>query len=133
MSKRLLIIEDELLSLESVEFILTGEGYEVYCFQEGGNIFEKIENIKPHLILLDIMLGEEDGREICRSVKMNDQTKHIPVIMFSAHPDVYRTISDDGANDVVSKPFQLDQFLQRIARQLKQESTLDTFQNLKGN
>ncbi|WP_423146065.1 response regulator [Rubrolithibacter danxiaensis] len=129
-SKRILCIDDENLTLETVELILTKAGYYVQTSLSGKNVFDQIKSFQPDLILLDIVLADEDGRDICRNIKNNPSTKTIPVIILSAHPEVFQTIIDNCANDVVSKPFEIDQLLFRIERQLKQVSSFNnTFYN----
>ena len=118
MSNRVLFIEDEDNVRETISLLLQGAGYVVRTYATGENIFEKISEFKPDLILLDIILGDLDGREICRDIKSNPETTHIPVIILSAVPEIYNTIMDVGANDIVAKPFEENVLLSRIQRQL---------------
>lgn len=118
MDKRILVIEDEDNVRETLDLILTNAGFSVQTSATGINIFNIIEEFKADVILLDVMLEELDGRDICKAIKQNPATAHIPVIMLSAVPDVYNAISDVGANDVISKPFDEKILLSRIERQL---------------
>jgi CheY-like chemotaxis protein len=70
----------------------------------------------PDLVLLDMLLSGKDGREIVRQLKSDEKTKHIPVIMFSAHPSAERTAFEAGADDFVEKPFDIDVLLHKIER-----------------
>ena len=81
MAKRILAVEDERDILECLDIILSSSGYLVETSLTGLNIEQKILDFNPDLILLDIMLGSIDGREICRAIKTNRETRHIPVIM----------------------------------------------------
>ncbi|HEV2832155.1 MAG TPA: response regulator, partial [Hanamia sp.] len=92
--------------------------YNVEVTAKGENTFPKIETFKPDLILLDVLISGYDGRVICKQLKANEETKHIPVIMFSAHPGAAATIADYGANDFISKPFDVDHLLRKVKEQL---------------
>ena len=82
--KKILVVEDEesLLKLESI--LLTSKGYEVHGAADGQAALDAIGVVKPDLVLLDIMLPEIDGFEVCRRIKSNSETKHIPVVMLTA-------------------------------------------------
>ena len=118
MTTRILVVEDDENIRETIEFLLCGAGYEVATCSTGKDIFVSIENYQPHLILLDILLGELNGRDICRAIKNNRKTSNIPVIIISSMHNIYNTIADEGANDVIAKPFTEDILLSRINRQL---------------
>lgn len=82
--KKILIVEDEesLMRLESI--LLTSRGYKVSGAPDGKAALACVASMKPDLVLLDIMLPEIDGFEVCRQIKTNEATKHIPVIMLTA-------------------------------------------------
>ncbi len=114
MAKRILAVEDEPDILECLEIILSTSGYFVDTSLTSLGIEQKITDFKPDLIILDIMLGACDGREICKAIKSNSKLKHIPIIMLSAHPDVVNSVSAYGANDFIAKPFDLNDLLYRV-------------------
>ncbi|HEY0754905.1 MAG TPA: response regulator [Ktedonobacteraceae bacterium] len=115
-AKKLLVVDDEPDILEFLQIILEDEGYEV-VISEKGEYLEQLHNGGlPHLILVDVLLSGKDGREIVRFLKSQAETKHIPVIMFSAHPSAAETARQAGADDFVAKPFDIDFLLARIAR-----------------
>ena len=118
MDKKVVILEDEDNVRETIELLLTNAGFTVKSFATGNEILKTIQEFNPDVILLDVILGDIDGRNICREIKANSITSHIPVIMFSGVPDVYNAILDVGANDVISKPFDETTLLNRIDRQL---------------
>ena len=70
----------------------------------------------PDLILIDVLLSGEDGRKIVKHLKSQEATRHVPVIMFSAHPSAEETVMVAGADDFVAKPFELDEVLAKIAK-----------------
>jgi DNA-binding response OmpR family regulator len=116
--RRILVIEDDQDVRETVKFLLDLKGFRVYTSSTGADVFTIVDKIKPHLIITDIFLGKLDGRVICRSIKSNPKTSNIPVIIMSSASDIYNTIHDVGANDVVLKPFDENTLLNRIQRQL---------------
>jgi twitching motility two-component system response regulator PilG len=105
--KRILIIEDEesLLKLETI--LLTVKGYEVTGVLTGNDAIEKLSHIDFDLVLLDIMLPDIDGFEICRRIKSNPQTSSVPVVMLTAKksPDDQERGLACGANAYLTKPF----------------------------
>jgi DNA-binding response OmpR family regulator len=115
---KILVIDDDLDILSVMEILLSMKGYNVEVTAKGENTFPKIETFKPDLILLDVLISGYDGRVICKQLKSNEKTKHIPIIMFSAHPGAAATIADYGANDFISKPFDVDHLLKKVNEQL---------------
>lgn len=113
--KKVLVIEDDLDILEVVQLILTTGGYESTGVIKGDHVYTKVEEYKPDLIILDILLSGNDGRVICKNLKQNDQTKHIPIIMMSAHPEAKKSTKESGANSFIAKPFSLDQLLNEVS------------------
>jgi DNA-binding response OmpR family regulator len=67
---------------------------------------------------VDVLLSGKDGREIVRYLKSQEETKHIPIIMFSAHPSSEETAREAGANDFLAKPFEIDELLAKVANYL---------------
>lgn len=119
---KILVIDDDLDILSVMEILLSMRGYNVEVTAKGENTFPKIETFKPDLILLDVLISGYDGRVICKQLKSNEETKHIPVIMFSAHPGAAASIADYGANDFISKPFDVDHLLKKVKEQLQLRS-----------
>jgi DNA-binding response OmpR family regulator len=115
---KILVIDDDLDILSVMEILLSMRGYNVEVTAKGENTFPKIETFKPDLILLDVLISGYDGRVICKQLKSNEETKLIPIIMFSAHPGAAATIADYGANDFISKPFDVDHLLKKVNEQL---------------
>ncbi|MCK4502605.1 MAG: response regulator [Desulfuromonadales bacterium] len=107
MQKKILIVEDEesLLKLESI--LLTTKGYLVQGATTGLAALEAVSVEPPDLILLDIMLPELDGFEVCTRIKKNPETKHIPVILLTAKktPEDVARGKEVGAEHYITKPF----------------------------
>lgn len=113
--KRLLIVDDEPDIIEFLRIILEDEGYEV-VMSDKGEFLEQLHNGGlPHLILVDVLLSGKDGREVVKYLKSQQETKHIPVIMFSAHPSAQEMAWQAGAEDFLAKPFVIDDLLAKIA------------------
>lgn len=115
---RILVVDDDADILSVMEILLTMKGFEVEVTAKGENTVPKINSFKPDLILLDVLISGYDGRAICKQLKSNKATQHIPVIMFSAHPGAAATIGDYGANDFIAKPFDVTHLLKKVNEQL---------------
>ncbi len=112
--KKVLVVDDEADILEFLQELLEQEGYTV-TVTEKADYVEKLKNGGlPDLILLDVFLSGKDGRDIARQLKGRSETKHIPIIMFSAHPNAEKTAREAGANDFLPKPFEIDDLLAKI-------------------
>jgi DNA-binding response OmpR family regulator len=115
---KILVVDDDLDILSVMEILLSMKGFQVEVTSKGDNTFSKIDSFKPDLILLDVLISGFDGRTICKQLKSNKETQHIPVIMFSAHPGAAATIADYGADDFIAKPFDVDHLLKKVNLQL---------------
>ncbi len=116
--KKILIVEDEesLLKLESI--LLTSKGYEVRGVANGRAALAAIAEEIPDLVLLDIMLPEIDGFEVCQQIKENPATAHIPVVMLTAkksREDMARG-EKVGADWYITKPFKSAMVIETIQR-----------------
>src|SRR3989344_7272336 len=107
-NSHIVIVDDDAGILEAVKIILEGEGYKVTASSDGEYIETLAKNPKkPDLILLDVLLSGKDGRELCAMLKKNEVTRHIPIIMFSAHPSASTTVKKAGADAFLAKPFNI--------------------------
>ena len=113
--KKILVVDDEPDILEFLQIIFEDAGYLVDTTDKG-EYLEKLNNgALPDVVLLDMLLSGKDGRDIVKHLKSQENTKHIPVIMFSAHPSAGQTALAAGADDFVEKPFDIDTLLDKIA------------------
>ena len=115
--KKIMIADDDPGILDAVEMMLKFEGYNVLATEIGSNVL-KLEKEIPDLLLLDIWMAGEDGRDICREFKKRINTKNIPVIMISASTELERSAKEAGADDFLEKPFNMNELLHKIASQL---------------
>ena len=121
---KILVIDDDLDILVVMEILLSMKGFEIDVTAKWENTFDKIKNFKPDLILLDVLISGNDGRTLCRQLKSQPDTKHIPIIMFSAHPSAAATINEYGADDFIAKPFDVNDLLAKVNNQLAVKNSL---------
>jgi len=115
MMKKILVVDDDASILEVVQIALESEGYHVQTITSSHGL-QKLTNDRPDLILLDMLLGGEDGRNICLRLKSNEETRHIPVIILSAHSDASEVADTSGADDFLEKPFDIDALLDIVGK-----------------
>ncbi|MGK7390245.1 MAG: response regulator [Candidatus Cyclobacteriaceae bacterium M2_1C_046] len=123
---KILIVDDDIDLLENMRGILSSKGYEVMGLADASELFKTINFFQPDVIILDILLASYDGRELCRKIKNDPGTKHIPVLMFSAHPDAEAFVFAAGAEEFLKKPFDTKTLLGKI-------ENLISNNDLKGN
>jgi DNA-binding response OmpR family regulator len=111
--KKIMIADDDPGIVDAVEMILEFEGYEVTSTVDGSTVLEMKDEL-PDLLLLDIWMSGEDGRDICKKLKQHPLTKNIPVIMISASRDIKQSAMDAGADDFLAKPFDMNELLKKI-------------------
>jgi len=117
-SEKILIIEDEENILEAVKYTLTQEGYDVFTSVDGEDGLEKAQEIKPDLVLLDVMLPKMDGFEVCRILRKDLE---MPVFMISAKAEeIDRVVGlEIGADDYITKPFSMRELVVRVRNSLR--------------
>jgi DNA-binding response OmpR family regulator len=119
--KQILVVDDEPDILEFLQVILEEEGYEVVTSQKGEILEQRHNGGLPHLIVLDVLLSGKDGREIVKYLKSQEETKAVPIIIFSAHPSAEETARAAGADDFLAKPFDIEVLLAKIAHLLSSD------------
>ena len=120
---KILIAEDELLMLKALEFKLKKDGYQVEIASDGKQAMEKVKNNTYDLILTDIMMPFVGGMEVLSFIKNDPIKKHTPVIILSA-VGLENIVLEGfalGADDFISKPFNLNELSVRIKRYIKQD------------
>lgn len=116
--KKILVIDDDPGISEALELILMEEGFSVETVDNGEHVYSLSNGNLPDLILLDLLLSGMDGREVVKKLKAGEHTKHIPVIMMSAHPKADKSVKDAGADDFMPKPFDLSKLISLINKYL---------------
>ena len=110
---RILLVEDEKQMSMFIQMEITHEGYKIDAAYDGREALEKVEDKEYDLILLDIMIPNLNGIEVCRRIR---QFSHVPIIMLTAKSDIPDKVLglDAGANDYLAKPFAIEELLARI-------------------
>jgi DNA-binding response OmpR family regulator len=109
--RKILIIDDDRDICEVTKLILSSAGYHAVAMDQ---YVPFSEQDAPDAILLDISLGVQDGRKICRQLKNDKATSHIPIIIFSANPGTAKAAKEAGADDSLEKPYQLNELVQKV-------------------
>ena len=127
---RLLIVEDDHDISNMLKIYFTGLGYDVDAAIRGGEALEKTKHVLPHLIVLDIMLPDIDGYEVCRTLRTNTRTSHIPVIFLTQKDERSDRLQglELGADDYITKPFDIEELKLRVQgaiRRSERESLTD--------
>ncbi len=115
MNKKVLIVDDDYSVLDAISLILDEAGYHVKTTTKGEQTYNMVREFKPDLILLDVLMSGNDGRHICKKLKTNEDSMHIPIIMISAHPSAEKSIKECGADDFIAKPFETVDLLELVS------------------
>jgi two-component system response regulator VicR len=118
MVKKILVVDDEKPIADILQFNLKKEGYEVQCAYDGNKALEMVEEIMPDIILLDIMLPQRDGMEVCREIR---KKYDMPIIMLTAKDsEIDKVLGLElGADDYVTKPFSTRELIARVKANLR--------------
>lgn len=122
MSKaRLLIVEDDFDIANMLKIYFTGQDYQVHIASRGSDALSVTRKEIPHLIILDIMLPDIDGYEICRQLRLNTRTSHIPVIFLTQKDERSDKLQglELGADDYITKPFDIEELSLRVHNAIK--------------
>ncbi len=118
MTKRIHVLEDDEDIRYIIEVLLKDEGYELQLSSTFKELKSKLNDSVPDLFILDVMIPDGNGTDICDDLKNDPFTKHIPIIVMSADDQNKQKSLDAGANDYISKPFDIDYIVKRINLQL---------------
>ncbi len=127
---RLLIVEDDVDISNMLKFFFGGYQYEVDTALRGRDALEKTRQNLPHLIILDIMLPDIDGFEVCRILRTNTRTSHVPIIFLTQKDERNDKLQglELGADDYITKPFDIEELKLRVQRAItraEQQSLTD--------
>jgi PleD family two-component response regulator len=117
MSKaRLMVVEDDPDISNMLRIYFNGQGYDVDTALRGYDALEKTRQVMPHLMVLDIMLPDIDGYEVCRTLRTNKRTSHIPVIFLTQKDERSDRLQglELGADDYITKPFDIEELKLRV-------------------
>ncbi len=114
--KKILICDDDEGILDMLEIVLESSGYTVLSVKNSLTIFDIINKNVPDLLLLDLWMPVLSGDQILKTLRTNNDTRALPVIVFSASTDGQQIATDAGATDFISKPFNVDQLIDKVQR-----------------
>ena len=129
-NSRLLVVEDDVDIANMLKIYFTGLQYDVDVANRGRDALEKTKQVLPHLIVLDIMLPDIDGYEVCRTLRTSTRTSHIPVIFLTQKDERSDKLQglELGADDYITKPFDIEELKLRVQgaiRRSERESLTD--------
>jgi len=118
---RVLVVEDDFDISNMLQLYFKSLGYEVYVAPRGGVALEMTRQKMPNVIVLDIMLPDIDGYEVCRQLRMNLRTSHIPIIFLTQKDERSDKIMglELGADDYITKPFDVEELRLRVRNTIK--------------
>lgn len=127
---RLLVVEDDFDIANMLRIYFTGQQYDVDIAPRGSDALEKTRKNLPHLIILDIMLPDIDGFEVCRILRTNSRTSHVPIIFLTQKDERSDKLQglELGADDYITKPFDIEELKLRVHRAItraEQQSLTD--------
>lgn len=111
---KILVVDDDPDILSVIEILLVSHGFEVSATSKGDEVISKLNSFNPDLLLMDVLLSGQDGRNICKKIKKELSFKHLPIIMISAHPAAAGAIEEYGADEFISKPFDIKNLIDKI-------------------
>jgi DNA-binding response OmpR family regulator len=114
--KKILVVDDEVDLVKTIQFSLELEGYKVLVSYNGEDALNQARKENPDLILLDIMLPKLDGYKVCRLLKFDEQYKHIPILMMTAKTQEKDKLmgKETGANEYITKPFDMEELMEKV-------------------
>lgn len=124
MKGKILVVDDEPDALELIEVNLKAAGFEVIVADDGREALQKARTVTPDLILLDVMLPEMDGLEVCKTLRRDTETTRIPIIMLTARAaEMDRVLGLElGADDYITKPFSPRELILRVKNLIERAS-----------
>jgi twitching motility two-component system response regulator PilH len=115
---KVMVVDDAVSELRLMESILKGAGHQVLSFVDGDQLEDKCTRERPDLVLLDIVMPKRNGYEILRSLKKDERTRALPVVLVSSKNQESDRVwgKRQGADDYLPKPFTADQLLNMVGR-----------------
>ncbi len=116
MKTKILVVEDEIDIKNLIVYALENKGYDLISTDDGEKAIKLVKENKPNIIILDWMLPSVSGLEVCRTIRRDETTQHIPIIMLTAKSTENDKILglDSGADDYITKPFSTNELFSRV-------------------
>jgi two-component system, sensor histidine kinase and response regulator len=117
----ILVIDDEPDNFDVIQMLLSGEPYLFHYASSGQRALDRVDIFQPDMILLDVMMPQLDGIEVCRRIKTSSQWQMIPVVMVSALTEIsnIERCLNAGADDFIAKPVKRSELMTKVAALLK--------------
>ncbi len=116
---RILVVEDDLDLTSLIHDVFNDVGYEVITVSDVDNIVALVDQVQPHVVLLDYLLPNSNGGELCMQIKQEERMQTIPVIISSGLSNEQVSPADYGCDSFLSKPFELDELIRLIEKALR--------------
>ena len=120
----ILVVDDDPDIGTMLKMMLEYKGYAVTLLSNANQTEQQLSNGVTDLVILDMLIAGTNGTDVCRSIRSNPPSAQVPVLMISALPDARKVCLDAGANDFISKPFEMKELLSRITHLLTGAETL---------
>lgn len=111
---RILVVDDDEEICTVLQLILELQGHSVLALQRADRVAEVLSAEPIKLIVLDMLIGSAKGTDVCMQLKGNDKTAGIPIMMLTALPDAEKVCRAAGADDFISKPFDMDSLISKV-------------------
>ena len=127
MSQKVLVADDEPFILRSLGFVLERAGFDVHVARDGEEALEQVRNLVPNICILDVMMPNRNGYEICEIIKGDPDLRHIHVILLTAkgQESAKQRGLDAGADEYMTKPFSPTRIVERVCQILHATGELD--------
>jgi diguanylate cyclase (GGDEF)-like protein len=124
---RILVVEDDPDIAQMLEIFFSGHGYHVDTAARGGDALDRCRRAAPDLIVLDIMLPDMDGYQVCQTLRTTTRTSHVPIIFLTQKDERSDRIAglELGADDYITKPFDIDELRLRVANAIRAHQRLN--------
>ena len=115
----ILVVEDSENILEVISLMFDFQGWQVSTRESLKNIIEDVKEVKPDLILMDMLLSGANGCDACAEIKAHSEIPETPIMIMSAHPEAHREAKNAGANSFIAKPFEMDALIAKVKQTLQ--------------
>ena len=115
----ILVVDDSSDILEVMQYVLEMEGYDVRSVRGRKSMMEELEHFTPDLIILDVLLSRDNGREICKLIRASETGKDVPILLMSRNAKLLKNPEECGATDTITKPFHLPELTEKVRAALK--------------
>jgi len=127
--ENILVLDDSKNLLQMIKTIFQLHNYEVRTAATRSSLMAHIDIFKPDIILMDVLLDKSNGREICKELKADNETKNIPVILLSGNHELLRDYKECNADDIIEKPFEFEDVERKIKSLLEKKNTHKTYRS----